>query len=126
MRAGRLRYRAAIQKVPKTASATGAPIAGAAETFANVWADLEPMTGSATGRSYQTTGEPFGGGRETARQLWTVTLRYLAGVLTTMRVLFTDGPAAGRPLEIVAVENVRGRQREMQLTCLEMRTAGTP
>lgn len=126
MRAGRLRYRATIQTVPKTASATGAPIAGTAETFANIWADVEPLTGSATGRSYQTTGEPFGGGRETARQLWVVTMRYLAGVLPNMQVLFTDGPAAVRPLDIVAVENVRGRQREMQLTCLEMRTTGTP
>jgi head-tail adaptor len=126
LRAGRLRYRAVIQTVPKTASATGAPIAAAAETFASVWADVKPMTGSATGRSYQTTGEPYAAGRETARQFWIVTMRYLAGVLPTMRIVFGDGPPADRPMDVVAVEHVGGRQREMQLICLESRTTGTP
>ena len=104
MRAGNLRHRVTIQTFTTTTDSYGQPIESWA-TFAEVWGAVEPLTG----REY------FQAQQVQAEVNYRVRLRYLAGVVPTMRVLHD-----GRTLEVQAVINPDERNRELQLMCREV------
>lgn len=104
MRAGRLRHRVTIQSVTTNTDSYGQPIESWS-TFAEVWAAVEPLTG----REY------FQAQQLQAEVTYRVRIRYLTGVLPTMRVLHDS-----RTFEVQAVINLDERNRELHLMCREV------
>jgi SPP1 family predicted phage head-tail adaptor len=105
MRAGRLRHRITIQQPVITRDGTGESL----ETwgaFAVVWAAVEPLRGR----------EMFAAQEMHSEITTRIRLRYLAGIDTTMRVLFE-----GRTFLIVHPPiDPEMRHVEMQLMCKEI------
>lgn len=102
MKAGQLRQRVTVQKMAVTRDSTGEEL----ETWANVatrWAHIEPLKGK---ENYQRN-------IETATQLYTVTMRYQAGLITTDRRLVFGS----QYLDIESVVNVDQADVTYELLC---------
>lgn len=104
MRAGRLRHEVTIQQPTLSQDGTGDPVPSWS-AFATVWAAVEPASGR----------ERFLDQQRFADTSHVVTLRYLPGLLPTMRVLF-----GSRVLRILAILNIDERGREHRLLCQEV------
>jgi SPP1 family predicted phage head-tail adaptor len=111
--AGQLRHQIRIETIPTVKSSTGAEIPGAAVTFTTVNGDIETLGGK----------ESFSADRDNAELTHKWTIRYVAGVVPTMRIYWIE---FARVFDIVSVEHVRGRKRWMFLKCREYRTSATP
>jgi len=107
MKAGSLRHRVIIQQL-----ATGQDSAGAiTETwsdFATVFAAVEPLSGREYWQAQQVAAETS----------IRVRVRYLAGIVPTMRVLY-----GSRILQILSIVDPEERHREIQFMCRETREA---
>lgn len=103
MNIGKLRHRVTIQERTVEKDDVGQAIE-TWDTFDTVWASVEPLRG----REY------FAAAQANAQVTHKVTIRYLDGVLPTMRVLF-----GSRVLTIDAILNTEERNREMVLMCEE-------
>lgn len=103
MRAGKLRHQITINTVTTTQNEHGedvpTPVA-----FATVWADVHQLNGTELWRAQQVNSVA------THR----VMLRYLPGVTPEMSILHQ-----GRTLNILDVNDVDGRHKEIDLTCKE-------
>jgi SPP1 family predicted phage head-tail adaptor len=99
MRAGSLRHRVTIQQATVTRDAIGGEVK-TWEAVADRWASVEPLTGR----------EFFSAQQEGAQLSARIRLRYLAGIVPTMRVV--HGSAV---YDVKAVVNVEGRSRELHL-----------
>lgn len=104
MRAGRLRHRVTIQQVTRTRDGFGQPVESWS-AFATVWAAVEPLRG----REY------FAAQQFAAETTHKITLRYLASVLPSMRVLF-----GSRVFRIEAIKDSAERNVQMELMCVEV------
>lgn len=102
MKAGDLRTRIEIQQPVRVGSGTGGRVDWV--TFAPAWADVKPI------RSTDRTDD----GHFQAIRLARVTIRYLPGVKSKMRVKL-----GSRTLEIVSVIDVDERHRQLDLLCEE-------
>lgn len=103
MRAGELRHLVIIQQMTETQNAYGESVRTWAE-FAQACAAVEPLSG----REY------FDSQQRQADVTTRITLRYRAGIVPRMRVLF-----GARVYEIDSVIDIEERHREMQLMCAE-------
>jgi SPP1 family predicted phage head-tail adaptor len=103
MRAGRLRNKATIEANTPTRDAAGGEVASWA-TFATWWCELNQAAG----------GEAFRNRVVHAEANHVANGRYVAGVLTSMRVTL-----GSRVFEIKAVDNVGNRNRELRIDLLE-------
>ena len=104
MRAGRLTKRLTIQQVVRAQNAAG-ELVDIWETWATVWAAIEPLTGR----------ERFLGPRLVAEVDTRIRIRYHAGVVaTTMR-----GTYGGRVFDFLAVVAPRERHEELEIMALE-------
>jgi SPP1 family predicted phage head-tail adaptor len=103
MRAGRLRHRIEIQRATVTRDAMGGEIK-AWQTTAIRWANVVPLAG----REY------FAGQAGDATVSHRIELRYLPGIVPSMRVKTGD-----RVLDIEAVLDIEGRHRELHLMATE-------
>lgn len=103
MEAGKLRHLVRIQEPMSVANEFGEPEIAWAD-FATVSAEIRPLTGR----------ERFAAQQVNAEVSHRITLRFLAGVLATFRVLF-----GVRAFDIQAVLNIEERNRELQLLCTE-------
>lgn len=103
MQAGKLRHRVTIQTQTATQGTFGEP----ADTWTDVdtvWASVEPLSG-----------REFLDARQMQADVTTrVTIRYLAGVIPSMRVKYGT-----RTLDILGVVNREERDRTMELMCRE-------
>lgn len=107
MRSGKLRHVVTIQQRTSGSpqrTATGQPDTAWATFQAGVPCSIEPISG----REYFTQAQVQG---EVTHRL---RMRYLAGVLPSMRVLY-----GSRVFDIVAVMNLEERNVEMHLMCVE-------
>jgi len=105
MQAGKLRHRVTIQTPTETQNAVGEVTRSwAAFTDGVVWAAVEPMNGREILMAQQMT----------STATTKVTIRYLAGVTSKMRVLFGT-----RTFEIEYVLNPLERNAEQVLLCRE-------
>ncbi len=105
MRAGELNKRITIQtKGTPTRDSFGAEVI-AWSTFATVWAAVEPLSG----REY------LAAQQATATVDTRIRIRYFAGVLPEMRIVY-----GSRTFEIVSVINVKEVGRELQIMCREI------
>lgn len=106
---GRLRRQITIEQPPATQDATGARYGEWTAFAANVGAEIVPMGGkeAAGAESFQ------------AQAAYRITIRYLAGLDTTMRVNW-----GGRLFDVVNVNDIEERNRVMELTCVEGRSHG--
>lgn len=110
MRVARLRHRVTIQKPVITKDGSG----GVVTSWENisgiheVWAAIEPLTGQ----------QYFAAKQVMSEVSHRVTMRYLPGVLPTMRLLFS-----GRYFSIVSVINPDEKNRYLVLMVSEMVTA---
>jgi len=101
----KLRHRITLQKpsgVTKNTLGEDVPTYG---DFATIWANVEPMTG----REYQEAQ------KIRAETTYRVTIRYLAGLSTDMRIIY-----GGRELEIVSILNIGERNVQMQIVASEV------
>lgn len=101
MRTGSLRHLVTIQSPVKTKSLTGA-VGSQWELFRQVWANIE------TFKSIE---------RQAANAAWPgadvkITMRYMAGLLPTMRIVYDDVIYS-----ILGINDIEMRHREMELTC---------
>ena len=103
MRAGPMRCRITIEAPVETQGADGS-ISQAWETFAEVWASVDPLIGK----------EYFAQEREQATVSHKIRMRYLADITHKMRVTW-----GSRVFEIESVLNVGERNRELVLMCKE-------
>ena len=103
VRAGRLRHRVTIQSRSQSLNEYGEP-SNSWASAGSVWAAVEPAR--------QGEGKEADGRQATATHL--VTIRYLAGVDPTDRVVF-----GSRTLDIVGVANPEERNDRLLLTCRE-------
>ena len=104
MRAGQLRYRITIQQATEAQDSFNQPIA-TWSTFAQRYAELLPQSG-----------REFIAARQIVPELQhLVNLRWLAGVTPKMRVTL-----GARTFDILAVLDLEGRNRELQLACREL------
>lgn len=99
----KLRHYVTIQQITETRGADGS-VVETWGTFANVWADVRPVSGS----------ENFAAQGITASTVHLVDIRYLSGVVPKMRVLWGE-----RVFEIESVRNIEERDRWMTLACVE-------
>lgn len=108
MQAGKLRHRVTIQQKTTTQDPEGMTT----ETWTNVatvWAAVEPLKG----REY------FQAQAVNAEVTTRVRIRYRAGIIPTMRVLF-----GARKFDILAVIDQEERHQELQLMCREVVAGG--
>ena len=103
MEAGALRNRITIQEKSVTRDSYGAETITWA-THATAWASVEPLSGREFLESRQIQAEG----------MTRITLRYQAGIVPEMRVLFGT-----RTFNIQSVIHVEERGREIQLMCTE-------
>lgn len=109
MRAGLLRHRIEIQEpVEAQSSTTGAVVPTSWRRFADVWADVSPVSGS----------ERFIAAQLVATASHTIRFRYLAGVTVKMRAVLGQGTAA-RVFTFTAVQDFRERHREIVVAASE-------
>lgn len=101
MRAGRLSERIVLQEKAVTRGGNGEEVV-TWETFATVWADVEPLSGR----------EVVAVRAAQADLSLRVRLRYLAGVNPAMRVYWK-----GAAWPITEVIDVRARRTELELLC---------
>ena len=104
MNAGRLDKRITIERMESGQDELGQPIEGWISTY-SVWASIEPLQG----REY------IAAMAAQAERTVRIRLRYLPGIVPTMRVVYQ-----GRVFSLTAVINVREENRELQLMALEM------
>jgi SPP1 family predicted phage head-tail adaptor len=101
---GNLRHRIELQ----TQSVARTSFAGKTTTYATiatVWASIEPLRGKEVILAQQNQSE----------QTHRVTIRYRAGVNTSMRFKF-----GSRIMRIISVANVEERNKWLELQCVEM------
>lgn len=103
MRAGTLRHRVEIQALTVTEDDIGNQIYEW-QTIATVCASIEPLKG----REY------WAAAQIQAETTVKVTIRYLAGITPSCRVVFKD-----RVFDIQSIINVEERNRELVLMCRE-------
>lgn len=103
IRAGSLRHSVVIQERTLTADAYGGRTEAWA-TFATVWANVEPLSSSEQWRAQQVQSSVS----------HKVTIRYLAGIDSKMRVKHGT-----RYLHIGSIRNVDERNIELELLCTE-------
>ena len=99
MKAGDLRHRITIQQLAEGENDMG-DIVQVWTDFATVWASVEPLTGREYLSAQQVSAETSG----------RIRMRYRAGVMATMRVLF-----GGRTYRILSVINPEERNIELEL-----------
>lgn len=104
MRAGRLRHRITIEKPDDAAASWNG--AQTWSTYATVWARLEPTRGSE--RTSQETG------KIKAEITVKITMRYIRGVLPSMRFSFE-----GRYFYPTSILNIEERNQELQIEAYE-------
>lgn len=108
MRAGSLRRKVTIETPTEAQNALGEPIKSWATFAANVPADIAPYNGSERLIAQQVNS-----------QLNTrMTIRYLAGVTTRMRVIYASATGT-RTFQIENIENIDERNKQMTLECVE-------
>jgi len=103
MRAGQLRHRVTLQELVTTYNEYNEPVQ-AWQDVAAVWGFVEPLSGR----------EFFAAEQIQARVSTRITIRYRAGIVPTMRVLWS-----GKTYNIRAVIDTEGRHEELQLMCEE-------
>lgn len=103
MRAGKLRHKVTIQQ-PTLATNSIGEATKTWSTYAQAWANVQPLTGR----------ELFASQQVNAEQTVRITIRALSGVVPTMRVLFD-----GRYYEILSVIDREERGIYMELMCSE-------
>lgn len=110
MRAGLLRHRITIQQSTPTQNSFGEPI-DSWGTFGTAYAEFAPLSGreSFANQSNQTVAESF--------VVWKI--RYRTGVLPTMRINWND-QGTTRLFDIEGINEVKGRRKELHLTCREI------
>lgn len=118
MQSGKLRNRIALYVLPAVQTDSGAVVEGTPELFVNAWAAIETVSTPQT--------EGVAGGRVNAQLLHDVVMRYVAGVLPTMRVTVNSGPFEGRNFDIVQVDEGLSHRGQLTLKCREYRTNATP
>ena len=105
MNTGRLDKRISIERLTQEQDPIyGAPVDTWIPTY-SVWAAIEPLQG----------GEFIAAMSVHAELTIRIRLRYLPGIVPTMRVVYQ-----GRVFSLTAVINVREENRELQLMALEM------
>ena len=104
MKIGRLRHRIVIEESIAGRDSFGAEVCEWIQ-FAKVWADVSPVSGRELASFKQINAEI------TAK----ITIRYLAGVTTEMRILFRD-----RIFEIDSVINPEEKNIYLLLVCKEV------
>ena len=110
MAAGELRHKIVIERqVEASDSFGGAGVPTTWETFATVYAAIEP--GSAR--------EFIAAQQLSADQTTTIRIRYLAGLTPKMRVRYDDPQRGARYFDIQGVIDVDERRRHMHLICVE-------
>jgi len=105
MRAGRLRHRVSVRSRSQSQNSYGEPSNTFSEvTEGSVWASIEPISSAEENRS---------GGRD---EIIThkVTMRYLASITSTHRVIF-----GSRVFDIVNVTNHEEKNERLELLCRE-------
>jgi len=107
MRAGQLRHQVVIEQPTTSSDGYGDEIAGWT-TFATVWASVEPIRGKEYFMAKDASQE------ESHQVTHRVRIRYLSGVLPTMRITW-----GSRAFDIHAVLNTDERDIEMELLCTE-------
>jgi SPP1 family predicted phage head-tail adaptor len=105
---GELRHLISIEQKTETRSPSGA-ITNDWTEFASVRAKVEPTTGR----------ELFAGMEFAAQSDHIVTIRYLPGLTTAMRINFN-----GRYLDILNLSDIEERHRVIIMNCLEGRSPG--
>lgn len=105
MYAARMDTRITVERPQTGTDAWGQPIEGWA-LIASTWAAVEPLTGR----------ELFAAQAAQSETTYRVTVRYMAGVDASCRVLLDDG----RVLGIVAVIDLRNQHRFIQFLCREL------
>ena len=101
---GKLRHRVPLQKQINAPNDYGATVTKWRD-IATVWAEIKPLSGREYFSAQQVQSE-------VTTQIW---LRYLGGIMPTMRVKFGK-----RTLEIVSVLNTQERNVSLQLMCKEV------
>ena len=108
MRGGKLRRKVTIETPTETQNAIGEPVKAWATFAANVPAEIMPFNGKEMLIAQQVNS-----------QLNTrMTIRYLAGVTTRMRVIYASATGT-RTFQIENIENIDERNRQMTLECVE-------
>lgn len=107
MRAGRLRHRVTLQSPTTARNSFGEPIATFA-TYANVWADIRPLTGR----------ERYAAQQVQASTTHQVRIRFRTDVEAIHRVQWVSHGAT-RTLDITAVLDPEERHTELLLLCSE-------
>lgn len=103
MQIGKLRHRIKIQQQINTQNDYGALVTEWQDVV-SCWAEVKPLMGKEYFTAQQVQSE-------VTVQIW---LRYRAGIMPTMRVVFGE-----RHFEIVEVLNYQGRSTALQLLCKE-------
>ncbi len=106
IRAGQLRHKITIEKLVQTSDGQGGMNDSFAVHAAGVWAKVTPLSVRETLKNMQTE----------ANASHLVTVRYISGVLHSMRIIFQ-----GRILLIKSIINVDERNEELQILCDEVR-----
>jgi len=104
MQAGKLRHQVDLQSRTLTADAYGGQIEHWSTFATDIWASIEPLTGSEQWRAQQAQ----------SSTTHKVMIRYLAGVTTTMRVKF-----GMRYLNIGSIINEGEKGDSLELMCTE-------
>ncbi len=105
MEAGKLNRQITIQMQRKTRDGYGAETVTWATLKAGLWARIKPISG----------GERYINQQLIAEVTHEVTIRFYAGILPTMRVLYGN-----RTFDILAVHDIDERHEEMRLQCKEL------
>ena len=108
MKTGSLRHRITIQKSLSSRDSFGADVPDW-EDVATVWASVEPLSGR----------EFFAAKQINAEISTKITLRYLTGVQSEMRIVFKD-----RVFNIITVINSEERNISLVLMCKELIGSG--
>lgn len=110
MDAGKLRHRIELQSLETTKDTFGADTATGQvwTTYATVWAEVKPLTGT----------ERYGAQQVQASMSHQIRLRWREGVLATHRARWRR-KGADRTFDILAPINVDERDRELVLLCAE-------
>lgn len=109
MRAGQLRHKLEIQEPVEAPSAsTGATVPMSWRFFADVWADVSPVSGS----------ERFIAAQLVATASHTIRMRWLDGVTVAMRAVLGQGDSA-RVFNFTSVQSFRERNRELVIAATE-------
>lgn len=104
MRSGKLRHTVTLQSLVETQDSYGSAVQSWAD-YATVRASVEPLQG----REY------FASQQVRAEATTRFRIRYLSGVLPTMRVVFD-----GRAYNIESIINLNERNRELHLMAVEV------